>query len=413
MIHVSNHTIVIGAMQEVVTRNITFRIYPSRKQEDTLLSWLELHRKLYNAALWEKRQHYRLTGEHLPYRSQQNHFLMWWKEAHPECKALGSHALQETVRRVDRAFKGFYARIEKGLPAGLPRFKGKNRLKSFTYPDPAGWKYLGGIGRTHRIRVTNLGILRARGMPRVAIEEGRPRCLTIRRRQGRWYATVTVRYQMEALERERRGYLEAGLDPGSHDLVTLSDGTRYEAPKSLEKNLTRLKSLQRDLSRKEKGSNRYRKARKRVARLHEKVANQRKDHLHKLSALLVVMYVYLAVEKMELAKLTRSINCNKAKLNRHILDAGIAMFVSMLAYKAEEAGGHCVEVRPDAENAFTRRCSGCGADVPKSLYQRWHRCKHCGLELDRDVNAALNVLEHAKRLEAGPASAWRGGPPPQ
>ncbi len=397
----------------LTTRNFVFRLYLTREQEDILLNWLEQHRKLYNAALWEKRHHWWLTGKHLSYFAQQNGFLKWWKETHPECKILGSQALQETVRRVDRAFKNFYVRLKKGLPAGLPRFKSKSRFKSFTFPGPAGWKYLGGRGKKHVLKVTNLGLLKMRGRPRVPLGMGQPRCLTVKKKGHRWLAIVSVRLPIKLLERKRISFGKVGVDPGSFHLVTLSNGEKIRTPEFLEQNLRRLKSLQRVLSRKVKGSNRYSKTMRLLARLHEKITNQRRDFLHKLSAELVTRYDFIALEKMDLQRIVKRGGGNKAGFNRRFYDAGIGTLTAMLVYKAEEAGGRCVVVTPDSENAFTRLCSRCGADVRKSLKQRMHRCKTCGLELDRDVNAALNILAAAESIGSGPGPAWRGEPPPR
>ena len=390
-----------------VIRNFVFRLYPSTEQKRRLLFRLESHRRLYNAALWEKRHHWRLTGEHLPYLAQQNRFLKWWKESHPECKVLGSQALQETVRRVDRAFKNFYVRLKKGLPAGPPRFKSPTRFKSFTFPGPAGWKYLGGRGKKHVLKITNLGLLKMRGRPRVPLLKGEPRCLTIKKKGDRWFAIVSVRLPLDLLKRKRISTGKVGIDPGSFHLVTLSNGEKIKALEPLKHNLRRLRSLQKALSRKVKDSKRYLKTKRVLGRLHEKIANQRKDFLHKLSADLVRRYDFIAIEGMDLQRIVRKGGGNKAGFNRRFYDAGIGMFTAMLVYKAEEAGGRCVVVTPDSENAYTRLCSRCGADIPKSLKQRMHRCKICGFELDRDVNAALNILSAVKDLGRGPAP--RGG----
>lgn len=395
-------------MSESTTiRNIVFRLYPARRQATILDGWLDLHRELYNAALQERRDAYQKKGVSIRYNDQQNE-LPAVKEARPDLIPLGSHALQETVRRVDRAFKAFFRRLKQKETPGFPRFKGRNRFDSLTYPDPAGWKLLEQKDHKGKLKIANLGNIKMRGKPRVAIGMGEPRTLTIRRKNGKWYASVTVRYNLGILARSPANTdTVVGIDPGSYHIVALSTGEKIDSPRFMGKTINKLRHAQKDLSRKEKGSHSRVKTRRKVTCLHEKVSSQRKDFLHKLSAELVTLFAFIAIEQMQMLRIVKNGGWRKSSFNRNMLDAGIAMLATMLAYKAGEAGGQIEMIKA---NNTSRICSGCGNIVPKALSNRVHRCKHCGLVMDRDINAAINILTLGL-TQAGrePSEVWREG----
>ena len=397
------------------TRNIKFRLYPNRGQAQTLVGWLGLHCELYNAALQERRDAWKKSKVSVGYIDQQNS-LPEVKEYRPELVPLGSHALQETVRRVDRAFKAFFRRIKSGDKPGHPRFKSSKRFDSFTYPDPAGWKVRKNKKRSFKLSIKNFGVLDMRGCPRVELENGEPRTLTVCRKNRKWFATITVRHEFTALARARAEEgRDVGLDAGCLALVATSDGERIDNPKYLSQSLARLRKAQRELSRKQKGSRNRERARQGVARLHEKVANQRKDFHHKLSAKIAAKYSLIAIEDLNLRNLSRSARGTveepgknvrqKSGLNRSLMDAGIGQLYSMIAYKAEEAGGR-LEAVPSW--GTSQRCSECGEHVAKTLSERVHECPHCGYVEDRDVNAARNILILGQ-TQAGrePAEVWK------
>jgi len=372
----------------IISRNITFRLYPNLRQQAVLEEWLGLHRELYNAALQERRDAYSKKGISLTFFDQKKE-LPAIKKVRPDLIPLGAHALSGTLRRLDRAFNAFFRRVKKGEIAGYPRFKGRNRFDSFTYSDKDCWKILELKNHKGSLRLTNLGIIKMRGKPRVAFMDGDPRCLTIKKSNGKWHAVVTVRYNLEVLKRSfAEKNTAVGIDPGSYYIATLSTGEKIKAPRFLEKTICKLKHNDRELSRKKIGSSNREKARRKANRLHEKVKCQRKDFLHKLSAQLVTMFAFIAIEKMQVTEIVKNCGRRKAVFNRNMLDAGITTFIAMLAYKAEEAGGQVVMV--EARNT-SRICSGCNIEVPKALSNRIHHCKACGLIMDRDINAAINI----------------------
>jgi putative transposase len=222
--------------------------------------------------------------------------------------------------------------------------------------------------------------------------KGNIKTLTIKRtKTNKWYACFSV-------EEKDTGSVTAtvdsdscgvsgevvGIDLGLTTFAVFSDGTMVEKPRHLIRSERRLKRLYRQLSRKKKGSNNRRKARLRLARLHEKIAFQREDWLHKLSREVVDRYGLIAVEKLNVSGMLHNHH-----LAKHISDASWHQFIDMISYKAESAGSMVVSVKA---NDTSQICCQCGTIVPKDLSDRVHDCPVCGLELDRDVNAAVNIL---------------------
>jgi len=202
----------------------------------------------------------------------------------------------------------------------------------------------------------------------------------------RWYACLML--ELPAVQGVHAKPEQAvGVDLGLFHLLALSDHQVVDHPRWLRQSLARLRILQRQASRRQKGSQRQRKSYAAIARLHEHIANQRRDYLHKVTTFLVQAYSWIAIEELSLAFMNQNVHLS---LSSH--DAGLGEFRQLLQYKAEEAGAEVVAVNP----AYTsQRCSGCGEIVDKSLSIRVHECPTCGLVLDRDVNAARNILNLA------------------
>ena len=286
--------------------------------------------------------------------------------------------------RVERAFAGFFRRVKNGETPGCPRFKGKGRYKSLTFTQFGDG--LGASFRNGKLKLSKIGLVKIklhRNIP------GTVKTVNIKRgNTGKWHAVFAVETELEQIETHPG--TAAGLDVGLDKFAVLSDGCTIENPRYLRKAEKRLKHAQRALSRKQKGSRNREKARLKVAKLHTKVRNQRRDFLHKESRRLVNVYKLIAVENLVVKNMVK--NCHLAK---SISDAGWGEFLAMLCYKAEEAGSRVVKVNP---SGTSQECSQCGKTVSKDLSVRMHRCPHCGLVLDRDVNAARNILKRA--LEA-------------
>lgn len=388
-------------------RKVTFKLYPNPSQLTRLDGWVRLHAELYNAALQERIEAYRKAGVSISYYDQQN-ALPAIKAFRPELVELGSHALQETLRRLDRAFQGFFRRVKAGQSPGFPRFKSSARFSGFSYPDPAGWKLLqqGPRGGTLRLGSgKDAMMIRLRGRHR--FDEFTPNDLTLSRRRNpvtdvdQWYASVTLRVPASACARARTASDAAGIDFGLIHWANLDDGSQIENPRWLREALPRLAELQRQRARKKRGSHRYRLLSQEISRLHQRIADRRRDFIHQQTSALVQRCALIATEELTPKNMSRSARGTveapgrrvrqKAGLNREILSAGFGMAHQMLTYKAHEAGSvlHLAQTR---RLKPSQRCSGCWAVMPKLLSERRHDCPHCGCSLPRDQNSARVVL---------------------
>lgn len=336
--------------------------------------WLNLCRNLYNAALEQRITAYKQNKGHISCYDQINE-LPELKAAMPEYRDVGSQVLQEVVERLDKAYAGFFRRIKNGNgKAGFPRFKGRNRYDSFTLKQ-SGWKLEG-----RYLSVRNVGRFKLRLSRPI---EGSIKTVAIRRSPtGKWYVCFSCDNVPERkLDKSTRA---VGIDVGIKAFCVDSEGNSTDNPQYLRQSLKLLRRRQRILCRRRKGSNGRRKARVLVARAHEKVKNQRSDFLHKLANQYVADYGLIYVEDLNIKGMVR----NK-HLSKSISDSSWGEFFRLLEYKAAEAGRMVAQVPP---NNTSQICSGCGEKVPKSMAVRIHCCPHCGLVMDRDKNAARNIL---------------------
>jgi len=217
-------------------------------------------------------------------------------------------------------------------------------------------------------------------------EEANIKHVIIKRYSERWYVFLMIELPNSEKRIEQTGK-QVGIDVGLKTLAALSTGELIENPRWLRESLAKLRKLQRHASRQIKGSNRQKKTYRKIARLHEEISNQRADYLHKISNKLVAENDLIAIENLTLGFMNRN-----EHLSLSSYDAGFGLFRQMLEYKASSAGIQVVAVNP---SNTTQACSGCGSIVPKSLSVRVHKCPYCGLVLDRDVNAARNILSLA------------------
>lgn len=395
-------------------RKVTFKLYPNAAQSERLDTWVRLHCALYNAALEERIDAYRKAGKSISYYDQQN-TLPAIKATCPEYVELGSHALQQTLRKLDLAFQAFFRRVQAGQTPGFPRFKASKRFSGFSYPDPAGWKLLqtGQRGGTLRIGSGKDALmLRARGQHRFG-ETAKPNDLTLTRKNGEWFASVTLRVTEAACARQRTDQQHRGIDFGVNDWATFDDGETIANPRWVRSELPKLAALQRQRARKRKGSIRYTRLSQQTARLYERIGNLRRDFIHKITSGLVKTCALLATEDLQPKNMSRSARGTqekpgrmvkqKAGLNREILSAGLGMAHQMLGYKAEEAGTR-LHLSNTRQLKPSQRCAKCWGMVPKTLSQRVHDCPHCGHLAPRDQNSALVVLIDAHTPGTGVAA---------
>jgi putative transposase len=364
-----------------------YRLYPTKPQLVDLDKTLMLCRHLYNGALQERREAYKKAGKTVNFYEQKK----WLPEIRadlPEYKSIHSQVLQNVIERVDLAFKGFFRRIKAKQTAGHPRFQGRNRYDSFTFPQAS---QTGVKVQERRVLLHGIGSVKCKFHRPL---EGKVKTATVKREGEHWYIVFSCEIESQPLPESQEAI---GIDLGTNpNFLITSDGEMVEAPRYFQKSQAKLATAQRSLSRKKKGGNRRRKARQRVANLHRKVANQRKDFHHKTARKLVNQYGVIAHENLNIIGLARS------RTAKGVLDAGWGTFLNILASKAECAGRQVVGVDP---KYTSQDCPACGHREKKPLWVREFQCSGCGSHFHRDVAAAINVLSRAGTLPSGMGAA--------
>lgn len=392
-------------------RAYRFLLRPTPRQSRLLAELLEDTRQLYNAALEERREA-RKRGKRVTFYSQDAQ-LKDIRRADPERYGRWSFTCERAaVRRLDRAFQGFFRRVKAGEKPGYPRFKGRGWWDSAEWPDRNGWKW-DSAPRLSDTRLYLMGIGHVRVHQHRSVQ-GMPKTVTVKREGRRWYAVLTCATEPEPLP--ATGAV-IGIDMGVVSFLTTSDGAHVPNPRHLAAAEGRLATAQQALSRKRRGGVRRRKARARVAALHGKARRQRLDHAHKTALALVRDHDLIAVEALRVANMVRRPKprpaddgtygpngaAAKSGLNKSILDAGWGVFLSVLRAKAESAGRALVEVDP---RHTSQRCAECGyVAAGNRVSQAVFRCLACGHEAHADVNAAVNILRAGlARQEAADAA---------
>ena len=364
------------------SRMFKFRLYPSKKQIKKLEAQLELCRQTHNWLLASCKGTYEETGKTLT-QFDLNKNLTALKHQKPEINHVHSQVLQNISKRIKDAYTGFFARQKVGLKAGLPRFKKYGRYKSITYPQ-SGFKIKG-----KKLYLSKIGDIRVKRHREL---QGQIKTLTVKRiPSGKWYACFSCIIETQSRDKP---FEDIGIDVGLNSYVVLSNGEHVEKPQFYRNSEKRLGLLQKRFSKTKKGSNNRNKARIKVARLHEYIQNSRTNFLHKASRQIADTYETVYVEDLQVSNMVKN-HC----LAKSISDAGWDRFLNMIAYKAESAGGRLVKVNP---RNTTQNCSRCGEHVDKSLSDRVHLCSYCGLVLNRDHNAALNILARGREIRREP-----------
>lgn len=405
-------------------RRYTLKLYPTPTQERRMLDIKGACCRLYNRLLEEQKRtwdEYKALVEQgasverpkKPSCYDMQRRIIELQSEVEELVGISSRAVRSAAQRLDFAFTSFFRNVaaskagKVGVKAGYPRFKPFRRYPGWGYGDGAGWALFDGEakrikrhewpaehdGRVRRVYLKDVGAIRCRGTVPVA---GKLKTLDILHKSTGWYASVVV----DAPEPicHTGGTRALGIDWGLKTFATVVDSegcvTTIDNPRHALRLAKKLAREQRRLARRKKGSNRRKRQVLKVARVHEKVRNARNNFLHETSTAIVKMAALVAVEHLESQKMTASGGARKKGLNRSILDAAPRSFHEMLKYKAEAAGAelHVIETRAVKP---TQTCSGCGAQEKKTLAQRRHACAECGLDIDRDVNAATVILSQA------------------
>lgn len=362
---------------QIVTKSFKFRIFPSKAINAKLENTLYLCRDLYNAALQERRDAYRLNKISINYYDQANQ-LKEIKETNPKYKDVHSQVCQDVLKRLDKSFQGFFRRLKQGVKAGFPRFKGKNFFDSFCYTQ-SGFSLSG-----NKLTLSKIGTVKIK-LSRSIV--GKVKQCRIKKEINNWFVIFTIETQVEPLSKTGESI---GLDMGISAFCALSDGTQIDNFKYYESTQKKLRVAQRRVARRKKGSNGRKKAVILLRKIHQVIKNQRNDFQHKISTYLVKTYDIICIEKLSILGLSRGI------LSKQMNDVAIGAFFQKLEYKAVSAGKELRKVQPH----FTSQdCSSCGNRVKKDLSVRVHHCLVCNLKIDRDYNAAINILKAGLAFE--------------
>lgn len=374
-----------------------YRLRPASSQIALVNSWLELLRRQYNYRLGERFDWWERNRCdvnvcplicHLPDLKEQPDFysqkrdLVNSKLLFPEYKEIHSQVLQDCVERVKKAFDRWIKGDCNGKRSGKPRFKGVGRYRSFTFPQ-IKQDCISGNSITLP-KIGKVKLIKHRLLP----NGFKIKTATITHKADGWYITLSLEDKSVPDLTPDIPTIDntVGIDMGLKAFLITDAGEEVKIPQHYRKAEKKLKRLQHSISRKKMGSNRRKKAVKRVAKAHLKVSNQRKDFHYKTAKKLLSQGKHVAHEKLNTKGLART------RLAKSINDAGWGQFLQILSIKAERAGLFAIAVNP---NGTSQNCSNCGHRVKKELSDRWHSCPNCGLECDRDHNAAINIKNRA------------------
>jgi len=356
-------------------KSYKYRIYPSKSVIQILEHQIELCRNLYNCALEHRITAYRRAGISISYYDQQNE-LPEIRQIFPEYKKIYVQVLRVPLQNLDKAYKSFFRRIKNGEIPGFPRFKGKNRFNSICFPQyPQHCKLV-----DRKLIIGKIGTIKIKYHREII---GTIKTTTIKRTPtNKWYVTFSC--DNVPLKPLSKTNMICGIDMGIKSFITTSGNDTIENPKFFKQSHDLLIARQQKLSKANKGTRKREKLRLLVAKVHEKIANQRRDFHFKTANNLVKQYDVIFHEDLDINSMFSFRN-----INRNIMDAAWKQFLDILSFKAEEAGKKIIKIK---SQSTTETCSTCGNIVPVDLTTRIFFCPHCNISIDRDYNAALNIL---------------------
>ncbi len=387
-------------------------MYPSHSQERSLGETLEVCRGIYNSLLNTRKFEYEVNAKSLSLHDQIN-AITGYKKGFPELTSIHSQVLQNVATRVDLAFKAFFRRVKAGETPGFPRMKGDG-YDSFCYPGT------GFAINTESVRLSKIGVVKAVIHRTV---QGNVKTCTVKRQGQKWFACFTIETETVPLPENDKAI---GIDVGIEKFAALSDGRYIDNPRFFRRDEKALAKAQRKTEKYKQRSQERTRAKQVISRVHEQIRNRRHNFVHQESRKVVNEFGTIVVEQLNVKNMSKAPApkpdpenagrflpngaSRKAGLNKSILDAAWSMFRSAVAYKAENAGRKFLEVNP----AYTsQECHSCGYRAKKKLSDRWHLCPKCGASLDRDMNAAINILAvglktHVSKPSAGIALGIHG-----
>ena len=357
-------------------KTFVYRLYPSKAQRKLLEETRETCRRFYNDCLAERKDAYENEKRTVGKFEQLRH-VKERKATNPYAAKVHSHILQVVVTDLDKAFAAFFRRVKAGETPGYPRFKGRHRFDSFGLKEYGnGFKIDG-----RRLKVSGIGRIVVRWHRPI---EGTVKTVRIIKKADGWYACFSCEVDPKPLPPTGAA---VGVDVGIASLITTSEGEKTPHPAFYREGQKKLRRLQRSVSRKKKGGSNRRKCVKALQIHHQRVNRRREDFLDKLAHGLVQRCDIIGLEDLRIPNMVRNHHLAKS-----ILDAGWGYLVAHLTHKAAETGRELVLVNP----AYTSKtCSGCGAMFENLTLADRHVSCSCGLSLDRDHNAAINILKAA------------------
>lgn len=351
-----------------IMKTYKFRLYPTATQIKIMDHTLCTCRFLYNDCLEDRKNAYERTGITVSYYDQQ------YELKNREGINIHSKVAQDVLRRLQKTHDNFFRRVKNGETPGYPRFQGYNRYNSFTYSQ-SGFKILDN-GKLQLSKIGDLKLIQHRHM------EGKIKTITVKREGSQWYASFSTELNINVDSVKIKSAV--GIDVGIKTLAVLSNGEEIPNIGTTKNYQKRLAKIQRKLSRMKKGSNNRKKQKNKVQIIHRKIRNVRNDYLHKQSTNLVNDWDLIVLEDLRIKNMTKN-----HRLAKSIADVSWNNFALMMKYKAEWAGKEVVFVNP---NNTSKTCSVCGYIKSMPLSKRTYDCPECGNVVDRDHNAAINIL---------------------
>ena len=359
-----------------------FKLYPNKETTNNLNHTFDLCRFTYNQLLEQ------LSKQEKVDRNAIQHHILELKKQYPELEGVYSKTLQYECYRLFSNLRSLSKLKKNGVRHGKLRFKGRDWFKTIQY-NQAGYKVTKTGKRLDRLHLSKIGDIPIRVHRNFS---GNIKQIIIKKSVGKWYAIIITdeKYQMQ------HGTKELGFDVGVMSFLTDSDGNKISNPLFYNKSLGKIQKACRELSKKKRNSNNRLKAKYNLAKLYEKIDNQKRDFFHKTTTQIIKDCSLIGIENLDIKQMAnKKLNGNKYQNMRNILDSSWGLFFGMLKHKAESAGAKLVKVKP--ENT-TKTCSFCGYRQDMPLYKRTYDCPSCGQSIDRDYNSAKNILRLAKGL---------------
>ncbi|MGD1911598.1 MAG: RNA-guided endonuclease InsQ/TnpB family protein [Rivularia sp. (in: cyanobacteria)] len=373
-----------------------YRLRPTKQQASEIDRWLSMLCAQYNFLLADRFNWYEQNRCpinacplvcYLPeLRDNPNYYsqkrtLPNLKKTHPHYGEIYSQVLQDVVKRVKVTFDRFLSGDSNGKRSGKQRFKSRERYRTFTYPQMKDGCVQGNLITLPKIGKVKVILHRP-------IPDGfKIKTASVTKKADGYYLTLSLEdVTVPTMKYDFNPDSITGIDVGLKEFLTTSENETVAIPQHYRKASSRLRVIQKRVSRRNKGSKSRQKAVKQLGKQYKKVADKRKDFHFKTANNLLKKYDVIAVEDLSVKGLART------RLAKSVLDAGWASFLSILTNKAEYAGLCVISVKA---SGTSQDCSNCGVKVPKKLHERWHDCPNCGCSLDRDHNAAINIKNRA------------------